>query len=31
MTADESKYYFGDLNKLVDRYNINYHCCLGKS
>ena len=30
MTANDSKSYFGYLNKLVDQYNNTYHCSIGK-
>ena len=29
-TANDSKSYFGYLNKLVDKYNNSYHCSIGK-
>ena len=30
MTADDSKFYLGYLNKLVDEYNHTYHCSIDK-
>ena len=30
MTANDSKYYMGYLNKLVDKYNNNYHRSIDK-
>ena len=30
MTANESKYYLGYLNKLLDEYNNTYHQSIGK-
>ena len=30
MTANDSKFYLGYLNKLVDEHNNSYHCSIGK-
>ena len=30
MTADDSKYFLGYLNKLVEECNNTYHCCISK-
>ena len=31
MTVSDSKYYFPDLNKLVDQYNNTYHHSINKN
>ena len=30
MTANNKKFYFGYLNKLLDEYKQTYHCSIGK-
>ena len=30
MTAIDSKYFLGYLNKLVEEYNNTNHCCISK-
>ena len=30
MTANDSKYYLGYSNKLVEEHNNTYHCSIGK-
>ena len=30
MAANDIKTYLGYLNKLVDKYNKSYHCCINK-